>query len=195
MPRKRSLLLVQLLLFLLGTLLAVAIDNLTGLEFLRQQALPLAGSTVLLIIGVMICGWIVVSPVVPGDHPLRSLARSLATADSGDPADEVQVPRFVDELRTSHGRPSAPVLVIVDQAEELITLSGEAERDAFLGLLARALDADPRLWIIMIMRTELLNAFLGTEQARLFRDPVTVGTLSHAALVEVIEQPARRAGR
>jgi hypothetical protein len=107
---------------------------------------------------------------------------------------EVQVPRFVDELRTAHGRPNAPVLVIVDQAKELITLSGEAERDAFLALLVSALDADPRLWIVMIMRTEFLNAFLGTEQARLFREPVTVGTLSRAALVEVIEQPARRAG-
>ncbi len=284
MPRKRSPLPMQVLLFLLVTLLAVVIDNLTGLEFLRRQALPLAGITVLVIIGVMVWqhrseqrlalparpvwdsdrspfpgleafteqdsavffgrdaeitelldrlhpvvpaqvnrlvavvgpsgagksslvqagvvprlrqhrgGWIVVSPVVPGDHPLRSLARSLAAAGSGGPTDEVQVPRFVDELRTAHGRPSAPVLVIVDQAEELITLSGEAERDAFLSLLASALDADPRLWILLIMRTEFLNAFLGTEQARLFRDPVTVGTLSRAALVEVIEQPARRAG-
>ncbi|MGQ0717362.1 MAG: nSTAND1 domain-containing NTPase [Pseudonocardiales bacterium] len=292
MPRGPSLLPVQVLSFLLVTLLAFAAGNLTnstgplpwGLEFLRRQSLPLAGITVLLIIGVMVWqhraeqrlalparpewdsdrspfpgleafteqdaavffgrdaeitelldrlhpvvatqanrlvavvgpsgagksslvqagvvprlrrrrgGWIVVSPVVPGDHPLRSLARSLAAAGSEGPTDEVQVPRFADELRTAHGRPNAPVLVIVDQAEELITLSGEAERDAFLGLLASALDADPRLWIIMIMRTEFLNGFLGTEQARLFRDPVAVGTVDRAALVEVIEQPARRAG-
>jgi hypothetical protein len=46
----------------------------------------------------------------------------------------------------------------------------------------------------MIMRSEFLTAFLGTEQARLFRDPVAVGTLGRAALVEMIEQPARRAG-
>ncbi len=292
MPRKRSPLPVQVLLFLLVTLLGVATGNLTnstgalpwGLEFLRRQSLPLAGITVLLIIGVMVwqnraehrqalparpvwdsdrspfpgleafteqdsavffgrdaeitellerlhpvvaaqahrlvavvgpsgtgksslvqagvvarlrqrrSGWIVVPPVVPGDHPLRSLARSLAAAGSGHSNAEVQAPGFVDELRAVHGRPSAPVLVIVDQAEELITLSGESERDAFLSLLARALDAGPRLWIIMIMRSEFLAAFLGTEQARLFRDPFAVGTLGHAALVEVIEQPARRAG-
>ncbi len=139
-------------------------------------------------------GWIVVPPVVPGDHPLRSLARSLAAACPGNPTEDVPAPRFADELRTAQGRPNGPVLVIVDQAEELITLSGPAERDAFLGLLASALDADPRLWIIMIMRSEFLTAFLGTEQARLFRDPVAVGTLGRAALVEVIEQPARRAG-
>ena len=139
-------------------------------------------------------GWIVVPPVVPGDHPLRSLARSLAAADLGRPTDEVQVPRFTDELRTVHGRPNAPVLVIVDQAEELITVSGAVERDAFLGLLASALDTDPRLWIIVIMRSEFLTAFLGTAQARLFRDPVAVGAMNRAALVEVIEQPARRVG-
>jgi WD40 repeat protein len=293
MARKRSLLPVQVLLFLLVTLLGIATGNLTknpgtlpwGLELLRRQSLPLAGATVLLIIGVMVwqhraeerlalpaCpiwdsdrspfpgleafteqdsavffgrdaeitellerlhpvvarqanrlvavvgpsgagksslvqagvvpqlrqrrgGWIVVPPVVPGDNPLRSLTRSLAAVGLGRPADaNVQASRFADELRTAHGRPNAPVLVIVDQAEELITLSGKVERDDFLGLLARALDADPRLWIILIMRTEFLNAFLATAQARLFRDPVAVGTLGRAALVEVIEQPARRAG-
>ena len=289
MSRKRSPVQVQVLLFLLVTLLGVATGNLTksigalpwGLELLRRESLPLAGVTVLLIIGMMIWqhraeerlarpvwdsdrspfpgleafteqdsavffgrdteitelldrlhpvvaaqanrlvavvgpsgtgksslvqagvvprlrqgrgGWIVVPPVVPGDHPLRSLARSLAAACPGHPTEDVLGPRFIDDLRTTHGRPNAPVLVIVDQAEELITLSGETERDSFLGLLASALEADPRLWIIMIMRTEFLNAFLGTEQARLFRDPVAVGTLGRAALIDVIEQPARRAG-
>ncbi len=292
MARKRSLLPLQVLLFLLVTLLGVATGILTNnpdalpksLNFLPRWSLSLAGILVLLIIGVMVwqhraekrlalltrpvwdsdrspfpgleafteqdsmvffgrdaeitelldrlhpvvaavanrlvavvgpsgagksslvqagvvprlrlrrSGWIVVPPVVPGDHPLRSLARSFAAAGSGSPDDEVQVACFADELRTVHGSPSAPVLVIVDQAEELITLSGESERDAFLGLLARALVADPRLWVIVIMRSEFLTAFLSTEQARLFRDPVAVGTLGRAALVEVIEEPARRAG-
>jgi WD40 repeat protein len=294
MSRKRSLLLLQVLLFLLVTVLGVATGTLTkdsgslpgGLELLRRQPLALAGITMVVIIGVMVwqhhtaerlalparpiwdsdrspfpgleafterdsavffgrdgeitellerlCpvvptqanrlvavvgpsgvgksslvqagvvprlrrrrgGWIVVPLVVPGNRPMRSLARSLAAADSERPTeiDGVRGPRFAEECRTALGRPSAPVLVIVDQAEELITLSGEAERAEFLALLASALDADPRLWIIMIMRSEFLTAFLGTEQARLFRDPVAVGTLSRAALVEVIEQPARQAG-
>ncbi|MGH3824415.1 MAG: eIF2A-related protein [Pseudonocardiaceae bacterium] len=290
MRRKRSPLPLEVLSFLLATLLGVAIGNLTngpgplpwGLELLGRQSLPLAGITVLLMIGVMVwqrraeersarpawdsdrspfpgleafteqdsavffgrdaeitellerlhpvvagqanrliavvgpsgagksslvqagvvpqlrrrrSSWIVVPPVLPGDHPVRSLARCLGSAGSGHPASDGMPPvRFADEQRRAARRPNAPVLVIVDQAEELITLSGLVERDAFLGLLARALDADPRLWIIMIMRSEFLTAFLGTEQARLFRDPVAVGTLGHAALVEVMEQPARRAG-
>jgi WD40 repeat protein len=292
MSRKHWPLLIQLLLFLLVTLLSVATgivtnnpDTLPGtLGFLRRGALPLAGVTVLLIIGVMVwqhrteqraalppgpcwdsdrspfpgleafteedsavffgrdaeitelverlhpvvvgqanrlvavvgpsgagksslvqagvvprlrqcrSGWIIAPPVLPGDHPLRSLTRSLAAACPRHPIADVVAAQFAGELRAAHARPHAPVLLIVDQAEELITLSGKAECDAFLDLLASALNADQRLWIILIMRTEFLNAFLGTEQARLFRDPVAVGTLGRVALVEVIEQPARRAG-
>ena len=62
MARKRSPLPVQVLLFLLATLLGGATNDLTnstgplpwGVELLRDQPLPLAGLTVLLIIGVMV---------------------------------------------------------------------------------------------------------------------------------------------
>jgi hypothetical protein len=290
--RRRSLLLVQVLLFLLVTLLGIATSNLSrdagvlpwGLEALRRWSLPLAGVMVVLIIGLMVWRhvaeerlalparalgtpdrppfpgleafteedsvmffgrepeitellerlhpvaatranrlvavvgpsgagksslvqagvvprlrqrrgrWIVVPPMVPGDHPLRGLAVSVRAAGSGCASGDVLAGHFADEIRIALRRPNARVLVIVDQAEELFTLVGQAERDEFLAGLASALDADPRLWIIMILRSEFLTAFLGTEQARLFRDPVGVGTLSYTALVEVIEQPARRAG-
>jgi hypothetical protein len=143
MARKRSPLPVQVLLFLLVTLLGVATGNLNsstsarpwGSELLRRQSLPLAGITVLLIIGVLV--W---------QHR-------------------------ADELRTANGRPNAPVLVIVDQVEELISLSGADERDAFLSLVARALDADPRLRIIMIMRSEFLTAFLGHRAGSVVPQP------------------------
>jgi WD40 repeat protein len=292
MSRKRLLLMVQVLLFLLVTLLGIATSNLArdtgvlpwGLEVLRRGSLPLAGGIVILIVGLMVWqhvteerlasparsvwtsdrspfpgleafteqdsavffgrdaeiielldrlhpvvgmhanrlmavvgpsgvgksslvqaglvprlrrlrrSWIVVPPMVPGDRPVDSLAVSLVTAGLGSTIDGAVVVHFADQLRIAVCRPNAPVLVIVDQAEELITLSGKAERDEFLSLLASALEADPRLWVMLIMRAEFLNAFLGTAQARLFRDPVAVGTLDHSALIEVIEQPAHQAG-
>jgi hypothetical protein len=205
MARKPSPLPVQVLLFLLVTLLGVATGNLShstgafpwSLEFVRRQSLPLAGITLLLIIGVMVWqhrieerlalparpvwdsdrspfpgleafteqdsavffgrdaevaelldrlhpviaaqanrliavvgpsgagksslvqaglvpqlrarrgGWIVVSPVVPGDHPLRSFARSLAAVCPECSIDGVPAPRFVDEVRTAALRPNA----------------------------------------------------------------------------------------
>ncbi len=61
MSRRRSPLPVEVLSFLLATLLGVSIGNLTsvtgplpwGLELLRRQSLPLAGATVVLMIGVI----------------------------------------------------------------------------------------------------------------------------------------------
>src|SRR5262249_36132955 len=137
--------------------------------------------------------WIIVPVVAPGDRPLRGLAQSLVAARAAGIGDAPD-PRFADLLRAAHGCPGAPVLVIIDQAEELVTLSGPAERDTFLDPLASALDTDRRLWIIMILRPEFLATFLGTTHARLFREPVIVGTLGHTALLEVIEAPAQRAG-
>src|SRR5262249_21703554 len=87
-------------------------------------------------------GWIVVPPVVPGDHPLRSFVRSLVALRPGCSIEEIPAPRFADGLRTATYRPNAPVLVIVDQAEELITLCGEIERVDFLDLLTKALETD-----------------------------------------------------
>jgi WD40 repeat protein len=148
--------------------------------------------------------WIVVPPVVPEDTPIRSLARSLA-----DRAGEPSVDRFlaaltgdpggglaecVEMVRASCGGQSSSVLVTIDQGEELLTLTGEDEREQFLRLLERGLAADRRLWVVIVMRSEFLTAFLATPHARLFRDPFTVGALDRSSLYEVIAGPAAKAG-
>jgi WD40 repeat protein len=147
--------------------------------------------------------WIVVPPFVPEDRPVRSLARSLAAAvgqSSADPMMAMLTARAsgladcAEEIRARAGGRSGAVLIVVDQGEELLTLSGEEERDQFLRLLEDGLAADPRLWVVVIIRSEFLTAFLATQHARLFRDPVTVGTLSRTALLEVIAGPAAKAG-
>lgn len=147
--------------------------------------------------------WIVVPPFVPEDRPIHSLAHSLA-----DRAGESSVDRFLAALtgnpggmadcmemvRASCGSPSSPVLVTIDQGEELLTLTGDNEREQFLRLLERGLATDRRLWVVVVMRSEFLTAFLATPHARLFRDPVTVGALDRASLYEVIAEPAAKAG-
>jgi hypothetical protein len=73
--------------------------------------------------------------MVPGDRPLQNLASSLAATCSKYVTDDVPAHGFANELRATIRRPNAPILVIVDQTEELITLSGERERNKFLNLL------------------------------------------------------------
>jgi WD40 repeat protein len=145
--------------------------------------------------------WLVPPPFVPEDHPVQSLARSLASAGGGSvvsiaarlAAEPGGLAASIEDLRAAGGRPGR-VLVVIDQGEELLTLAGAGEREDFLRMLECALEADQQLWIVLIMRSEFLTAFLATSHARLFRDPVTVGALSRNALVEVIAGPAARAG-
>jgi WD40 repeat protein len=147
--------------------------------------------------------WVVVPPLVPGAQPMRSLARSLAvvlpdtdvnvlTAQLA--ADPATLGRCVERLRAGHGGRAASVLVVIDQVEELLTLTGEQERLAFLTLLDTALQEDPRLWVVATLRSEFLNGFLTTDFASLFSKPVAIGSLDRAALFEVIEEPAVQAG-
>ena len=147
--------------------------------------------------------WIVVPPCVPEDRPVRSLARSLAEAAREPSADHLVamltagphgLADCVEKVRAVSGGRSSPVLVTIDQGEELLTLTGDQERGQFLGLLENGLAADQRLWIVVIMRSEFLTAFLATPHARLFRDPVTVGALGRDALYDVITGPAAKAG-
>ncbi|WUI01160.1 AAA family ATPase [Spirillospora sp. NBC_00431] len=152
--------------------------------------------------------WIVVPSMTPEDDPFRSLSYSLADArgraapgaggDAGDIAAELRrngpdaLARYLDAPR--EGRRNRAVLIVVDQAEELLTLSGEADRDAFLGMLKDALDGDPKLRVVFVFRAEFLTAFLSGEHAELFRHPFTVTALDRAALRTVIREPAERAG-
>ncbi|HEX8935774.1 MAG TPA: hypothetical protein VF788_16645 [Pseudonocardiaceae bacterium] len=69
-------------------------------------------------------GWIVVPTVVSGDHPLHRFAHSVAAACPGSTVNGLPASSFAEGLRVPTRNLNAPVLVIVDQVEELITLSG-----------------------------------------------------------------------
>jgi WD40 repeat protein/energy-coupling factor transporter ATP-binding protein EcfA2 len=148
--------------------------------------------------------WVVLPALLPGSQPITSLAQALADAGAARDAEEIEV-RLVDggsealvELarklaRVGGGR--CRVLVVIDQAEELSTRTGPAQRLAFLDLLRGALRPASPLWVVATVRSEFLSA--DPNQAGLadaIDGTVIVEPLSRARLPEVIEQPARRAG-
>src|SRR5207302_10035364 len=92
--------------------------------------------------------WAVLPTFAPEDRPFRSLARSLASALPGVQVDALaaqlaedpgSLVTWLEELRLARGGRLASVLLVIDQAEDLLTLAPAAERDAFLGVLRRAL--------------------------------------------------------
>jgi WD40 repeat protein len=107
----------------------------------------------------------------PGTDPVAGLVRGLAALDAARPA-----------------------LLVVDQLEELLTLSGPDERAAFLAAVRDALAADPRLWIVATLRSDFLTDLLDCGFADLVRQPSVVGVLGRDQLREVIARPAEQAG-
>jgi WD40 repeat protein len=115
--------------------------------------------------------WAVAVPFSPGADPVAILQRRLA--------------QLADER---------PALLVIDQLEELLTLSGREEREAFLTAVRDALRRDARLWVVATLRSDFLTGFLESGFAELVRTPAVVGALARDALFEVIEKPAEQAG-
>jgi WD40 repeat protein/energy-coupling factor transporter ATP-binding protein EcfA2 len=139
--------------------------------------------------------WSVLPVVAPAGEPLTRLAAAFAEHTHVGQAAISEWIRSEDftPLAAPSGR-LGRVLLVLDQLEELVTLSGPAERELFLGAVARALVADRRLWVLATLRVEFLPELLGSGQAHLFAGPVALGAMRPAELVAVVERPAALAG-
>ena len=141
----------------------------------------------------------------PGRAPLASLAATLddALATGQAPAE------LVDQLRDAPGlygellRKAARahrhhVLIVVDQLEELFTLSDDADaRRLFLaGLLAAADDPSAPVRVVLSMRADFLDRLAGHKQflAELSRGLFFLSAPDHENLRETLVRPAELAG-
>jgi WD40 repeat protein len=149
--------------------------------------------------------WVVLPAFAPGRHPADALARGLAR---GFPAGTSRLQELHDRVGRgadglvdvayelcdlAPGRPDS-VLIVLDQAEELITRTADDERAAFLELLRGALHDDSPVWVLAALRSEFLGASPDRAVAEIIDDTLLLEPLSRSRLPEVIERPAQRAG-
>ncbi|GAA0319862.1 hypothetical protein GCM10010302_68860 [Streptomyces polychromogenes] len=116
--------------------------------------------------------WTAYPAITPGTDPVGALRRALDGA-------------------VADGRPR---VLVVDQLEELLTLSGRRERTAFAAAVREELARQPGLWLVGTLRSDFLTGFLEAGLASLVRDPVVIGSLDREALHEVVARPAAAAG-
>jgi class 3 adenylate cyclase/WD40 repeat protein len=147
--------------------------------------------------------------LTPGERPLETLAMAL-NSDAGSLADTASL---MDDLRTeprslhlaavrllSGGRhqPTSRLLLIVDQFEELFTLSREVpDRDAFIATLMAAVGtAGGPVHVVITLRADFYGHLAGYRE---LRDAVAahqeyVGPMSADELRRAIELPAAGGG-
>lgn len=154
-----------------------------------------------------------VAVMVPGSHPIDTLAAVLARVASNEPLPAAKQKEFADlllapdadgthhalsrisRLLTGEGQ---PLIIFVDQFEEIWSLCDSApERNAFVaGLLDAAADRDVRVSVILTLRSDFLSAAGGhpaLSQA-MSQNAFLVPAMTEAELRRAIAEPARRAG-
>ncbi|MEU6204111.1 NACHT and WD repeat domain-containing protein [Micromonospora musae] len=144
--------------------------------------------------------WTVVGPLRPAADPFMSLAAAL----TDDPEAAIETARLLREEASSpvaslQAVPSflaaarGPVLLVVDQAEDLYTMTGEHDRDQWWTLLTRTLTVLPELRLLVAIRPEFRRR-LTDQQTGFITRPVAIGLLDPARIRQAIAGPARAAG-
>lgn len=150
-------------------------------------------------------GWWVLPPILPGADPVTSLARELtAAARQADldwtlarvrnQLDQGDLAQLAEELLAiAPDGPRRHLLVVVDQFEELLTLTPAGERARFAELLRSVLTGPVR--VVATLRPEFLDQLLlDPALAVLPTHPFPLRPLGREALRLVIEKPAGLAG-
>jgi len=142
--------------------------------------------------------------LTPGARPVESLAASLtrespSVAATATLMDDMQRdPRSLGIFvrRIMHARSSAPFLLVVDQFEELFTLSrSDAEQAAFIAnLLTATAEPDGRVIILIALRADFYAYCASHMQLRgaLAQNQEYIGAMTEDELRRAIEEPAHR---
>ncbi|MBM2848373.1 MAG: repeat protein [Anaerolineales bacterium] len=122
--------------------------------------------------------WRYARPMVPGSNPVAALEHALRS-----------LPAEAD--------PPQPLVLVVDQFEEIFTLSDKSEREAFVGRVLELLH-DPSIphRVILTMRTDFYDriATFSEFKSEFEKAVERVRPLSAAELRRAIEEPANKVG-
>ena len=152
-----------------------------------------------------------IATLVPSDRPLRNLAGALLTMLKPDLEginfvrevneltkefqEKTVAPRdAIEEVRRIRG--DAPLILVVDQCEELFTLSlNPDERDLFISGLIDSVESLP-LKVVFTLRADFYASALANRRLADHMDQgiVNLGPMTHDEMRESIERPAAKVG-
>jgi len=154
--------------------------------------------------------WVILDVMRPGANPMRELKKSLENTfmalatDSSSNTDEIQLDdakgfcQTLDRLLSLAGEHDAKVLLVIDQAEELLSdksEGAESSADQFFDLVLAALALDDCvLHTIWTLRSDFQSEFTPRLRgAGLDFTLMHLGLMDRPDLLQAIEKPARLA--
>ncbi len=148
--------------------------------------------------------WIALPSLRPRLQPVDELARSISTA-FGQPErwpdwsillkgqDFKQVvTRLSEQLRDRFNQKGAQILVSIDQAEDLFTISDPQETGRFLDILGVMFDDDMPFFGVAALRPDFLTAFQTAEQLSHLVEEMSPRLMPLSRIREVITGPSEK---
>jgi WD40 repeat protein len=126
----------------------------------------------------------------PGSNPVQSLRKALGGTDLSSDSDLIDV--FKERIRDE-----SPLLLIIDQSEELFTLSSrEQDRRLIAETLARVIEQNAKNFrLVIAIRSDYLGSVAVLPGLRdLIKRPWILKSPTTEELRSIIEQPARNSG-
>jgi len=151
---------------------------------------------------VPLSGWLAADPFEPGARPLDRLAGRLAALVPGQLSAEECRQRLLEEglgvlaeRLIGHAGPGARrLLVTVDQAEQLATVTLPRDTGDFLSVLGTALGPGAPVTVVLAARSDRFEDIQRLPViGPLVQAPFVIAPLGRAELAAVIEKPAARA--
>ncbi len=143
--------------------------------------------------------WLIAS-MSPGQRPFEQLEHALLGVAVIAPPSLAVLLEADDGLRSALERvlpPGAELLLVIDQFEELFTLSSEPARDLFMRAIARTIeDPKARLRVVITLRADFYDRPLRHERfGRLLASSThALPPLTPEELERAVSEPAQRAG-
>jgi WD40 repeat protein len=147
-------------------------------------------------------GWAVVGPFEPGIRPLDRLVGRLVVMlpgrlTEGECRDRLRsegMAAFGEWLADQTGIPAKRLLITLDQAEQLATVTPPRERDEFLGVLGGGLSPGSPVTVVMTVRSDRFDEIQRLPVVgSVIHAPFVIAPISRSQLAMVIEGPAKRA--
>ncbi len=142
-----------------------------------------------------------ITTMTPGQHPFEEFASAIgriATSPITLPLTEMMAPRGLARVvKGTTNEDSPPLLLVIDQFEELFTLTSDAERANFLNQLVEvATERGLNTHVVVTMRADFYDRALSHDGLTqlLSHSTVPIGPLSTTELTSAITGPAEAVG-
>jgi WD40 repeat protein/energy-coupling factor transporter ATP-binding protein EcfA2 len=147
-------------------------------------------------------GWVVAKPFEPGSRPIDRLVsrlhelapENMSEAECRSRMEGNGLAELCEYVVEHAGADARRLIITLDQAEQLVTVTAPSVAEAFLSIVASAFGPGSPVTVVMSIRSDRFDQFQHLPKiGATIRDPFVIAPMGKSQLSAVIEGPASQA--